>query len=107
MKQECDIETIDAFDTAGALSLGLVVAVRELYGMTQDVFAKLIGLHPMTVSKLERGKLPLDDELRHKLLMLKEIIEVPGVAQTVHYVAKNYSGTDALFVSLAVHKVVS
>jgi transcriptional regulator with XRE-family HTH domain len=32
-----------------------VKRLREQMGLTQEAFAKLVGVHPMTVSRWERG----------------------------------------------------
>ena len=107
MRDSIDDKTIDAFSSPGELSLGLVRHVRDLLGMTQVQFGQLVGMHNVTISNLERGNLELDDELRHKLLMLKEISNIPGSADMLRYVTKNYTGTDALFLGIALFKVVT
>jgi DNA-binding transcriptional regulator YiaG len=39
------------------MSPSQVLAVRKLLGLTQEQFARLFDVHPMTVSKWERGEL--------------------------------------------------
>jgi transcriptional regulator with XRE-family HTH domain len=107
MRDPIDNSTRDAFSSPGELSVGLIRHVRKLFGMTQEQFGRLVGMHYVTISNLERKDLALDDELRHKLLMLQEISRIPGAPELLRYVAKNYTGTDALFLGLALHKVVA
>lgn len=98
---------LDGFDYPLEVSQRLVADIRAGLGLSQHAFAGLVNLHPQTVSKLERGALSMDEQLRHKLLMLRDILGVPGVAEMVRYMVQNYRGDDAYWLAQAVHKVAA
>lgn len=53
--------------------------------MSQNQLSELLGIHPQTLSDLERGKKPVSTELLDKLLLLRDIIHIPGSSNTLKY----------------------
>lgn len=98
---------LDGFDYPIEVSQRLVADIRAGLGLSQQGFAGLIHVHPQTVSKLERGVLPMDEQLRYKLLMLRDILGIPGVSELLRYMSTNYRGEDAYWLAQAVHKVAA
>lgn len=97
----------DLLNTAEELSARLMREVRTVLKMSQDKFGDLIGAHFVTVSRIENEKLPLPDGLRDKLLILQELTSIPGVPDTLRYIAHTRNGNDAMLVAQLVHKVVT
>lgn len=97
----------DAFHSPEELSICLVTAVRTALNLTQEQFGKLVGLHPQTISKTERERLRIDNDLQYKLLILREISDIPGMRELIAYMLPRQPGPDVFFAVQALHKVVS
>lgn len=87
------------------VSQGLVKDFRKAFELNQEQASQLLSVHPMTVSKLERGKLKLDRAIRDKLLILMDVRHIPGIVPMVHHLLKHGAESDAFFVSMMLQKV--
>ncbi len=60
-------------------------AFREEFGLTQGLFAKLIGVDKMTIHRWEKNKLVPHAYLRHSLLYLRDYFTRTDEAKRKHY----------------------
>ena len=103
MMPEQPIVQQDAFNTAEELGICLVKQVRQALGLTQEQIAKLIELHPRNVSKAENDDYSLSRDHQHKLLILREISHVPGIADLMPFLVDKAGGSDAWVVVRNLH----
>ena len=85
----------DAFPLSAELSNYLVREIRQDFNMTQNQFAELLEIHPQNLSQFETGRNPVTDGLLSKLLLLRDISHVPGIALSLIYVVDHVSGRRA------------
>jgi len=102
-----ETESRDLLNTPEELSARLMREVRQALQMSQEQFGDLIGAHFVTVSRIENEKIPLPDGLRDKLLTLREVVAIPGMCETLRYIAAARTENDAMWIAQAVHKVVA
>lgn len=102
MKDSSDHSTVDFLQfKKDHVSKCLLLEIRETYKISQNQAAILLSLHKMTISKIERGKASHNNEIYLKLLILRDVSQLPGAIQAINYILDNVSGHHAYHAAMS------
>jgi putative transcriptional regulator len=82
------------------VTAGEVRAIRDRLGLTQEQLAQLLGVHPLTVSKWERGLLKLSNHQGTMLRSFRKAAKKPAVGTEVAAALAGVGVVLALFLLL-------